>query len=201
MQRMLDMAEDQPFLMPVVIDATSEILARVPDRFRERPWTRLPGGAAPADFVERVTGLLTGVRATASMTPASGLGFATASTSTSGTPRAEEGFWVAVLPFKYSGSNEDLTALAEALSEEIVTGLSRFSYLRVIALSSTLRYATGGADVRTIGREIGARYVMEGGSSETAFPQAKPFRICSRCDPALPASHASLLRGGGIGNR
>jgi hypothetical protein len=41
--RMLDMAEDQPFLLPVVIDETPEAMARVPDRFRERQWTRLPG--------------------------------------------------------------------------------------------------------------------------------------------------------------
>src|SRR5436309_438622 len=47
--------------------------------------------------------------------------------------RGEEGFWVAVLPFKYAGSNADLNALAEGLSEDVVTGLSRFSYLRVIA--------------------------------------------------------------------
>ena len=48
------------------------------------------------------------------------------------------------------------------LSEEIVTGLSRFSYLRVIARSSTTRYASTSADVRSVGKEIGARYVMEG---------------------------------------
>jgi TolB-like protein/predicted Ser/Thr protein kinase len=80
----------------------------------------------------------------------------------SGVARADEGFWVAVLPFKYSGANPELTALAEGLSEEIVTGLSRFSYLRVIARGSTLRYASEAADVRTVGKEIGARYVMEG---------------------------------------
>ena len=51
----------------------------------------------------------------------------------SGAARADEGFWVAVLPFKYGGGNQDLKALAEGLSEEVVTGLSRFSYLRVIA--------------------------------------------------------------------
>jgi TIR domain len=34
--RMLDMAEDQSFLLPVVIDDTPERTARVPDRFRER---------------------------------------------------------------------------------------------------------------------------------------------------------------------
>jgi TolB-like protein/Tfp pilus assembly protein PilF len=75
---------------------------------------------------------------------------------------ANDGFWVAVLPFKYSGANADLAALAEGLSEEIVTGLSRFSYLRVIARNSTSRYANVDADVRTVSKEIGARYVMEG---------------------------------------
>ena len=82
----------------------------------------------------------------------------------SGAARAEEeGFWVAVLPFKYRGANADLTALAEGLSEEIVTGLSRFSYLRVIARSSTA------GDTRARRRtcdppaaRLGARYVMEG---------------------------------------
>jgi TolB-like protein len=73
----------------------------------------------------------------------------------------KEGFWIAVLPFKYSGSNSDLTALAEALAEEIVIGLSRFSYLRVIARSSTLRLAKDSGDVRAVGEELGARYMME----------------------------------------
>jgi TolB-like protein len=80
----------------------------------------------------------------------------------SGVARAEEGFWVAVLPFKYSGANADLKALAEGLSEDIVTGLARFSYLRVIARGSTSRHAKEAVDVRTAGKELGARYVMEG---------------------------------------
>ncbi len=80
----------------------------------------------------------------------------------SGAARAAEGFWVAVLPFKYSGNNPDLSALADGLSEEVVTGLSRFSYLRVIARGSTLRYANQATDLRTVGKELGARYVMEG---------------------------------------
>jgi serine/threonine protein kinase len=80
----------------------------------------------------------------------------------SGAARAEEGFWVAVLPFKYSGGNRDLTALAEGLTEEITTGLSRFSYLRVIARGSTAKYSSASVDVRTIGKELGARYVIEG---------------------------------------
>jgi TolB-like protein/Flp pilus assembly protein TadD len=76
--------------------------------------------------------------------------------------RAGEGFWVAVLPFKFTGSNTEVATLAEGLSEEIVTGLSRFSYLRVISRSSTLRYASETNDVRTVGKTLGARYVMEG---------------------------------------
>ena len=86
----------------------------------------------------------------------------TAVAKDSGSTRADEGFWVAVLPFKYSGGNADLTALAEGLTEDIITGLSRFSYLRVIARSSTLRYAHETVDVRAAGKELGARYVMEG---------------------------------------
>jgi TolB-like protein/Flp pilus assembly protein TadD len=80
----------------------------------------------------------------------------------SGAAPADEGFWVAVLPFKWRGANGELEALAEGLSEDIVTGLSRFSYLRVIARGSTLRYASDSGDVRAIGKELGARYVMEG---------------------------------------
>ena len=48
------------------------------------------------------------------------------------------------------------------MSEEVVTGLSRFSYLRVIARGSTAKYSSESGDIRAIGRELGARYVMEG---------------------------------------
>ena len=67
-----------------------------------------------------------------------------------------------MLPFKYTGGSAELKALADGLSEEIVTGLSRFSYLRVIARGSTAKYSSESGDVRTIGKELGARYVMEG---------------------------------------
>jgi TolB-like protein len=89
-------------------------------------------------------------------------GAATSSVADSGAARAEEGFWVAVLSFQYSGANAELTSLADGLTEDIVTGLSRFSYLRVIARSSTLRYAQQAVDVRAVGKELGARYLMQG---------------------------------------
>jgi len=80
----------------------------------------------------------------------------------SGAARADEGFWVAVLPFQHGGADASVAALAEGMIDEIVTGLSRFSYLRVISRTSTRRYASGDADVRTVGRELGARYVLDG---------------------------------------
>ena len=80
----------------------------------------------------------------------------------SGEIRADEGFWVSVLPLKYAGTSAELKALADGLSEEIVTGLSRFSYLKVIARGSTAKYSSESGDVRAIGKELGARYVMEG---------------------------------------
>jgi TolB-like protein/Flp pilus assembly protein TadD len=48
------------FLLPIVIDDTRDDDERVPERFREVQWTRLPGGVTPAAFVERVGRLLSG---------------------------------------------------------------------------------------------------------------------------------------------
>ena len=52
--RTLDMSHDKTFLLPVIIDGTPESHARVPDKFRDVQWTRLPAGEAPAAFTERV---------------------------------------------------------------------------------------------------------------------------------------------------
>ena len=54
------MDADLAFLLPVVIDDTRDDDERVPERFREVQWTRLPGGVTPAAFVERVRRLLSG---------------------------------------------------------------------------------------------------------------------------------------------
>lgn len=45
-ERTLDMADDVMFLLPVVIDGTSEAMARVPDKFLTVQWLKLPGGVA-----------------------------------------------------------------------------------------------------------------------------------------------------------
>ena len=54
------MADDHPFLFPVVIDDTPEALARVPDKFRDVQWTRLSVKDTPAMLAARVGKLLGG---------------------------------------------------------------------------------------------------------------------------------------------
>src|SRR5262245_24969610 len=52
------MTTDRAFLLPVVIDDTREDEERVPDKFRDVHWTRLPGGETPPAFVERIRRLV-----------------------------------------------------------------------------------------------------------------------------------------------
>jgi TolB-like protein len=52
------MSHDRAFLVPVVIDQTAEDDERVPDKFREVQWTRLPGGETPPAFSTRLLKLL-----------------------------------------------------------------------------------------------------------------------------------------------
>lgn len=52
------MVADRPFLLPVVIDDTSDQDDKVPDRFRDVQWTRLPGGQSAGSFVEQVRRLV-----------------------------------------------------------------------------------------------------------------------------------------------
>ncbi len=57
-RRLLDMAHDSAFLVPVVIDETRETDARVPEEFVHVHWTRLPGGETSPAFAQRVRQLL-----------------------------------------------------------------------------------------------------------------------------------------------
>ena len=87
-----------------------------------------------------------------------------ASRQSSGTPETDRGDvpWIAVLPVKAQGSDPELAAFADGLGEDITAGLSRFSHLFVISRHSALQYTERSLDVRAIGRELGARYALEG---------------------------------------
>jgi adenylate cyclase len=51
---------------------------------------------------------------------------------------------------------------ADGMVEDIITELSRFSELFVIARNSSFQYKHKATDVRQVGRELGVRYVLEG---------------------------------------
>jgi TolB-like protein/Tfp pilus assembly protein PilF len=57
-ERTADMSDRIAFLVPVVIDATTDREADVPEAFRNVQWTRLPEGNTPPEFAERVASLL-----------------------------------------------------------------------------------------------------------------------------------------------
>src|SRR6266567_4684281 len=82
--------------------------------------------------------------------------------TTSETTRADAGFWVAVLPFKARDADPGVAALAEGLLEEIVTGLSRFRYLSVVASASVARLKGETGDEQALGAKLGARYALQG---------------------------------------
>jgi TolB-like protein/tetratricopeptide (TPR) repeat protein len=65
------LAPDQAFMVPVAIDQTPQSDERLPDRFRELQWTRLPDGNAPPEFVERIRRLLSPQTGSAARVPPS----------------------------------------------------------------------------------------------------------------------------------
>jgi adenylate cyclase len=69
---------------------------------------------------------------------------------------------IAVLPFTNMSPDPDQQYFADGIVEDIITALSRFPRLFVIARNSTFTYRDRAVDVRQIGRELGVRYVLEG---------------------------------------
>jgi TolB-like protein/Tfp pilus assembly protein PilF len=69
---------------------------------------------------------------------------------------------IAVLPFDNMSGDPDQEYFADGIVEEIITALSRFRQLFVIARNSSFTYKNRAVDVKQVGRELGVRYVLEG---------------------------------------
>jgi TolB-like protein/class 3 adenylate cyclase len=69
---------------------------------------------------------------------------------------------IAVLPFVNMSGDTEQEYFSDGISETIITDLSKLSNLFVIARNSTFRYKGKAVDVRTVGKELGVRYVLEG---------------------------------------
>ena len=69
---------------------------------------------------------------------------------------------IAVLPFVNMSEDKSQEFFADGMTEDIITGLSCDSRLFVIARNSTFAYKGQSPDIRTVGKELGVRYVLEG---------------------------------------
>jgi TolB-like protein len=75
---------------------------------------------------------------------------------------------IAVLPFQNIGGDPEQDYFADGMVEEIITTLSRFRSLFVIARNSSFTYKGRSVDVKEVGRQLGVRYVLEGSVRKSA---------------------------------
>jgi TolB-like protein len=92
---------------------------------------------------------------------------------------------IAVLPFDNISGDREQEYFADGMVEEIITALSRFRQLFVIARNSTFTYKGQAVDVKQVGRELGVRYVLEGSVRKSN----DQVRIAAQLIDATTATH------------
>jgi adenylate cyclase len=75
---------------------------------------------------------------------------------------------IAVLPFQNMSGDQEQEYFADGMVEEIITALSHFRNLFVIARNSSFTYKGRAVDVKQVGRQLGVRYVLEGSVRKAA---------------------------------
>jgi len=75
---------------------------------------------------------------------------------------------IAVLPFANMSSDAEQEFFADGIAEDVITALSRYPSLFVIARNSSFTYKGQAVDVKDIGRDLGVRYVLEGSLRKAA---------------------------------
>jgi TolB-like protein len=92
---------------------------------------------------------------------------------------------IAVLPFQDMSGDPGQDYFADGVVDEIITALSRFRQLFVIARNSSFTYKGRSVDVKQIGRELGVRYVLEGSVRKAA----SRVRITAQLIDAIRGTH------------
>lgn len=82
--------------------------------------------------------------------------------SSSAAPALPEKPSIAVLPFTNMGSDAEQEYFADGISEDIITALSKWRWLFVIARNTSFVYKGKAVDIKQVGRDLGVRYVLEG---------------------------------------
>lgn len=75
---------------------------------------------------------------------------------------------IAVLPFQNMSGDTEQEYFADGIVEDIITALSHFKSLFVIARNSSFTYKGKAVDIKQVGRELGVRYVLEGSVRKAA---------------------------------
>jgi Adenylate and Guanylate cyclase catalytic domain len=92
---------------------------------------------------------------------------------------------IALLPFTNMSHDPEQQYFSDGVTEDIITELSRFRQLFVIARNSSFRYRDGANDVKRIGRELGADYLAHASPAAAAlFSAARRSRVRQECSGA-----------------
>jgi adenylate cyclase len=92
---------------------------------------------------------------------------------------------IAVLPFDNLSGDPDQQYFADGLTEDILTALSRFSQLTVIARNSTFVYKGRAVKIDDVGRDLNVRYVLEGSVRRSG----NRVRVTAQLIEATTAAH------------
>src|SRR5262249_46138679 len=92
---------------------------------------------------------------------------------------------IAVMPFENMSDDPQQEYFADGMVEEIITALSRFKWLFVIARNSSFTFKGKAVDVKEVGRRLGVRYVLEGSVRKSAGK----VRIAGQLIDAVTGAH------------
>ncbi|WRJ90550.1 winged helix-turn-helix domain-containing protein [Bradyrhizobium japonicum] len=92
---------------------------------------------------------------------------------------------IAVLPFENMSDDPEQEYFADGMVEEIITALSRFKWLFVIARNSSFTYKSKAVNVKQVGHELGVRYILEGSVRKAAGK----VRIAGQLIDAVTGAH------------
>src|SRR5260370_22692192 len=92
---------------------------------------------------------------------------------------------IAVLPFTNMSGDPEQDYFADGMVEEIITALSHFRQLFVIARNSSFTYKVRAVDVKQVGRELGVRYGLEGSVRKAS----NRVRITGQLIDAMTGAH------------
>jgi adenylate cyclase len=92
---------------------------------------------------------------------------------------------IAVLPFQNMSGDPEQEYFADGMVEEIITALSRFKWLFVIARNSSFTFKGKAIDIKEVGRRLGVRYVLEGSVRKAAGK----VRVTGQLIDAITGAH------------